>query len=196
MKNKIILKNITKKFDTEAVLDNFSCEIAENTAIMGPSGKGKTTLLRIISGLTESDSGTIKFSRNPTFSVVFQEDRLFSDFSAIENVSVVVSKKTPKKEAQTRASELLCELLISPEEQNKAVKDFSGGMKRRVAIARALAADHDILILDEPYKGLDEHTRAVCAEVIKKYSEDKLVLMVTHDKTEAEITGINKIISI
>ncbi len=196
MKNKIILKNITKKFDTEAVLDNFSCEIDENTAIMGPSGKGKTTLLRIISGLTESDSGTIKFSRNPTFSVVFQEDRLFSDFSAIENVSVVVSKKTPKKEVQTRASELLSQLLISPEEQNKAVKDFSGGMKRRVAIARALAADHDILILDEPYKGLDEHTRAVCAEVIKKYSEDKLVLMVTHDKTEAEITGINKIISV
>ncbi len=196
MKNKIILKNITKKFDTEAVLDNFSCEIDENTAIMGPSGKGKTTLLRIISGLTESDSGTIKFSGNPTFSVVFQEDRLFGDFSAIENVSLVLHREMPRKEARMRASELLCELLISPEEQNKAVKDFSGGMKRRVAIARALAADHDILILDEPYKGLDEHTRAVCAEVIKKYSADKLVLMVTHDKTEAEITGINKIISV
>ena len=196
MKNKIIIKNITKKFDTEVVLDNFSCEIDENTAIMGPSGKGKTTLLRIITGLTESDSGTVKFSENPTFSVVFQEDRLFSNFSAIENVSVVVDKKTPKKEVQMRASELLSQLLISPEEQNKAVKDFSGGMKRRVAIARALAAQHDILILDEPYKGLDEHTRAVCAEVIKKYSADKLVLMVTHDKTEAEITGINKIISV
>lgn len=194
MKNKIILKNITKKFDGEAVLDNFTCEISENTAIMGPSGKGKTTLVRIIAGLTLSDSGTVKFASNPTFSVVFQEDRLFSDFSAIENVSVVLDKKMPKKEAKKRASELLCELLISPEEQNKAVKDFSGGMKRRVAIARALAAEHDILILDEPYKGLDEHTRSVCAEVIKKYSADKLVLMVTHDKTEAEITGINKII--
>jgi ABC-type multidrug transport system ATPase subunit len=103
-------------------------------------------------------------------------------------------KEMPKKEARMRASELLSELLISPEEQNKAVKDFSGGMKRRVAVARALAARHDILILDEPYKGLDEKSRAVCAEVIKKYSEDKLVLMVTHDKTEAQLTGINKII--
>ena len=196
MKNKIILKNITKKFDGEAVLDNFSCEIDENTAIMGPSGKGKTTLLRIITGLTEPCSGTVKFSADPTFSIVFQEDRLFDGCSAIENVYLVMYREMPKKEAQIRASELLSELLISPEEQNKAVKDFSGGMKRRVAVARALAAQHDILILDEPYKGLDEHTRAVCAEVIKKYSADKLVLMVTHDKTEAEITGINKIISI
>ena len=69
-------------------------------------------------------------------------------------------------------------------------------MKRRVAVARALAAQHDILILDEPYKGLDEQSRAVCAEVIKKYSEDKLVLMVTHDKTEAQLTGTNKVILI
>ena len=196
MKNKITLKNITKKFDGVAVLDNFSCEISENTAIMGPSGKGKTTLVRIIAGLTEPCGGTVKFSEDPTFSIVFQEDRLFGGFSAIENVSLVLYREMPKNEAQIRASELLCELLISPEEQNKAVKDFSGGMKRRVAIARALAAQHDILILDEPYKGLDEHTRAVCAEVIKKYSEDKLVLMVTHDETEAEITGINKIILI
>ena len=196
MKNKIILKNITKKFDGEAVLDNFSCEIDENTAIMGPSGKGKTTLLRIIAGLTEPCGGTVKFSADPTFSIVFQEDRLFVGFSAIENVSLVMYKEMPKKEAQIRASELLSELLISPEEQNKAVKDFSGGMKRRVAVARALAARHDILILDEPYKGLDEKSRAVCAEVIKKYSEDKLVLMVTHDKTEAQLTGINKVILI
>ena len=196
MKNKIIIENITKKFDGMAVLDSFSCEIDENTAIMGPSGKGKTTLLRIIAGLTEPCSGTVGFSIIPTFSIVFQEDRLFSDFSAIENVSVVLNKKMPKKEAKARASELLSELLISPEEQNKAVKDFSGGMKRRVAIARALAAQHDILILDEPYKGLDEKSRAVCAEVIKKYSEDKLVLMVTHDKTEAQLTGTNKVILI
>ncbi|MBE6608530.1 MAG: ATP-binding cassette domain-containing protein [Ruminococcaceae bacterium] len=190
------LKNITKKFDGEAVLDDFSCEIGENTAIMGPSGKGKTTLVRIIAGLSSPCSGTVEFSSKPMFSVVFQEDRLFNDFSAIENVSLIFDKKTSKKEAKARASELLSELLISPEEQNKAVKDFSGGMKRRVALARALAAEHDILILDEPYKGLDEKSRAVCAEVIKKYSEDKLVLMVTHDKTEAQLTGTNNVILI
>jgi len=163
---------------------------------MGPSGKGKTTLVRIIAGLSSPCSGTVEFSSKPMFSVVFQEDRLFNDFSAIENVSLIFDKKTSKKEAKARASELLSELLISPEEQNKAVKDFSGGMKRRVALARALAAEHDILILDEPYKGLDEKSRAVCAEVIKKYSEDKLVLMVTHDKTEAQLTGTNNVILI
>ena len=196
MKNKITLKNITKKFDNDAVLDNFSCEIGENIAVMGPSGRGKTTLIRIIAGISEPDDGTVEFARKSTFSVVFQEDRLFNDFSAIENVSLVFDKKISKNEAQKRASELLCELLISPDEQSKAVKDFSGGMRRRVAIARALAAEHDVLILDEPYKGLDENTRAVCAEVIKKYSGNKLVIMVTHDKTEAEITGTNKIVLI
>ncbi len=194
MKNTISLKKITKKFGGEAVLNDFSCDIDKSTAIMGPSGKGKTTLIRIIAGLTLPDSGSVEFSARPKFSVVFQEDRLFNDFSATDNVSVVLDKKLSKAESRRIASELLFELLISPEDQNKAVKDFSGGMKRRVAIARALAAESDILILDEPYKGLDEHTRAVCAEVIKKYSADKLVLMVTHDKTEAEITGIEKII--
>ncbi|MBR3715628.1 MAG: ABC transporter ATP-binding protein [Clostridia bacterium] len=196
MKNNISLKKITKSFESDKVIDGFSCEIKENTAIMGPSGRGKTTLVRIISGLDTPDSGTVEFSSIPKFSVVFQEDRLFNDFSAIENVSVVLNRKMSKNESQSVATSLLEELLIAKDDHKKAVKDFSGGMKRRVAIARALAADHDILILDEPYKGLDEHTRAVCAEVIKKYSEDKLVIMVTHDKTEAQITGINKIISI
>ena len=194
MKNTISLKNITKKFDGEAVLNDFSCKIDTSTAIMGPSGKGKTTLIRIISGLSSPDSGSVEFSSKPKFSVVFQEDRLFSDFSAIDNVAVVLDKKLSKAESREKASKLLEELLISTDEQNKAVKAFSGGMKRRVAIARALAAEYDILVLDEPYKGLDEHTRVVCAEVIKKYSENKLVLMVTHDKTEAQITGIEKII--
>ncbi len=194
MKNKIILRNISVSFDGLGVLENFSAEISENTAIMGPSGKGKTTLVRAIMGLLVPDGGEIDFANKPKFSAVFQEDRLFEDFSAVKNVASVCGKNIDKKEAEQYASKLLGELLIAPEEQRKAVRDYSGGMRRRVAIARALAADHDILVLDEPYKGLDEHTRKVCAECIKRYSEDKLVILITHDKTEAELTGMNNTI--
>lgn len=194
MKNKIILRNISVSFDGLGVLENFSAEISENTAIMGPSGKGKTTLVRAIMGLLVPDGGEIDFANKPKFSAVFQEDRLFEDFSAVKNVASVCGKNIDKKEAEQYASKLLSELLIAPEEQRKAVRDYSGGMRRRVAIARALAADHDILVLDEPYKGLDEHTRKVCAECIKRYSEDKLVILITHDKTEAELTGMNNTI--
>ncbi len=196
MKNKISLKNISVSFDGLTVFKDFSVEISENTAIMGPSGKGKTTLVRALMGLLSPDGGEIDFANKPRFSAVFQEDRLFEAFSALENVAAVFEKNMPKKEAKRYASEILGELLIAPEEQGKAVRDFSGGMKRRVAIARALAADHDILVLDEPYKGLDEHTRAVCVECIKKYSEDKLIILITHDKIEAEMTGAENIILI
>lgn len=196
MKNKIVLKDISLSFENLVVFDSFCAEISENSAIMGASGRGKTSLIRLIMGLTKPGSGEIRFENKPKFSAVFQEDRLFDTFSAIENVTCVLGRGLPKKEAEMRAESLLSELLIERSEQKKAVRDYSGGMRRRVAIARALAAESDILILDEPYKGLDEKTRAVVAECIKKYSQDKLVILVTHDRAEAEITGIENIILI
>lgn len=196
MKNKIVLKDISLSFDDLVVFDSFSAEISENSAIMGASGRGKTSLVRLIAGLTNPCGGEIIFENKPKISAVFQEDRLFDSFSAIENVTCVLGGGLSKNEAQMKAESLLSELLIEPSEQKKAVRDYSGGMRRRVAIARALAAESDVLILDEPYKGLDEKTRAVVAECIKKYSQDKLVILVTHDKTEAEITGIENIILI
>ena len=101
MKNKIILRNISVSFDGLGVLENFSAEISENTAIMGPSGKGKTTLVRAIMGLLVPDGGEIDFANKPKFSAVFQEDRLFEDFSAVKNVASVCGKNIDKKEEQT-----------------------------------------------------------------------------------------------
>ncbi len=193
MKNKIILDNISLSFDALAVLDGLNLEICENSAIMGASGKGKTSLARVIMGLTAPDGGKVTFENKPRFSAVFQDDRLFEGFSAIENITAVCAKS---KESDLIAEQLLDELLIPRDEQKKAVRDYSGGMRRRVAIARALAAESNILILDEPFKGLDENTRAACAECIKKYSVDKLVILITHDKTECALMGINNIIQI
>ena len=191
----IKISGLSKSFDGLCVLDSFSADISENTAIMGASGSGKTTLARLICSLEEKDAGGIEFSFDPKISVVFQEDRLFESFSAIENVCAILGGAFDKKSRES-ASEILSGLLISNDDQNKKVCDFSGGMRRRVAIARALAFDSDLLILDEPFKGLDENTRLACAECIKEYSQGRLVLLITHDRSECEMLGIKKVIEI
>lgn len=188
---KITLNNICVSFE-KTVLENLNLEIAENTAIMGESGSGKTTLLRVISGLIKPDSGGIDFSEKPRISFVFQENRLFDEFSAVENIRAVL----PKEKKEEEISALLSSLGIEEEAHQKAVRDFSGGMKRRVAIARALLFKSNILFLDEPFKGLDEKTRERCAKVILEYSRDRLIVLVTHDKEEAELLGINNIIKL
>lgn len=193
MKNTVTLNSIKKSYDAHTILDGVSYVIDEDTAVMGPSGKGKTTLVRIIMGLERADSGDVFFREKPRFSAVFQEDRLFEGFSAVENITAIIGRG---KEKEQLARELLTNLLIDPSELSKPVRDFSGGMKRRVAIARALLADSNILILDESFKGLDEDTRAVVAQVIRKYAEGKLILLVTHDIHEAELLGMEKVISV
>ena len=85
---------------------------------------------------------------------------------------------------------------IDPSEHDKPVRDYSGGMRRRVAIARALAVESDILILDEPYKGLDADTREAVAAVIREKAADRLIILVTHDRYEAELTGIDTVITV
>ena len=193
MKNQITLVDVKKSYDAHTVLDGVSYVIDDDIAIMGVSGKGKTTLVRIIMGLERADSGEVSFREKPRFSAVFQEDRLFESFSATENITAIIGRG---KENEKRACSLLAELLIDPTEFSKPVRDFSGGMKRRVAIARALLADSNILVLDEAFKGLDEETRDRTAGVIRKYAEDKLILLVTHDTHEAELLGIEKVISV
>jgi NitT/TauT family transport system ATP-binding protein len=191
MKNTVTLDKVTKSYGGLRVLDGYSAAITENTALMGASGKGKTTLLRIIAGLERPDSGEVKFSEKPKLSFVFQEDRLFEDFSAVENITAIIGKGA---ENERKAAEMLLSLLIDTDEHSGAVRDFSGGMKRRVAIARALLAEHDVLLLDEPFKGLDEDTRDITARVIREHSREKLTLLVTHDTREAELLGIGNVI--
>ena len=189
MKNKIFIKDLSVSFTDKTVFENYSVEIGENTAIMGPSGSGKTTLLSAIMGLLEF-GGEITFEKTPKFSAVFQDNRLFEDFSALDNLLAVAPKE------RERAKNLLLKLLISEEEAEKPVSQFSGGMKRRVALARALLFGGNVLVLDEVFSGLDEETKKVCAEVIKTEAKDSLILLITHDANEAGLLGIEKIINI
>ena len=181
----MILKNIHKSFGDKSVLNNLSVEFknGSRTCIMGASGSGKTTLLNIILGLIKPDSGEIIDAPNQ-ISAVFQEDRLCEPYSAVKNVFAVTGKDV----AEDKIVALLRELGLEGSEY-LSVSTLSGGMRRRVALARALLARGDVLILDEPFKGLDEETRANVIDVINRYTKGKTLIVSTHDIRDASDLG-------
>ncbi len=181
--SQILLKNISKSFDDKQVLLNFNASFSygSRTCIMAPSGEGKTTLLNLILGLLKPDKGEIIGVPNQ-ITAVFQEDRLCQSFTAVGNIMAVTGKKKSLSEIQKCLEELGLK-----DSMNKKVSLLSGGMKRRVAIARALMAESQMIIFDEPFKGLDEATHAQTAEVILKYTQGKTLIISTHDPNDAQL---------
>lgn len=177
----ICIKNLTVSYGGAPVLQDCSLRVPRGgrVALMGPSGCGKTTLINAIAGLIRPDSGQIEVGG--AVSYVFQEPALFPWLTALENVNVVLSdsrETLPQAEEWLRAVEL-------SDSGDKYPHELSGGQKQRVAICRALAFGGDILLLDEPLKGLDMALRDKVAALILRESEGKTLLLVTHDEAEA-----------
>ena len=170
--------NVQKSFGGKKVLSGFSATVEEGkiTALMGESGKGKTTLLRIIAGLEKADGGSI-LKEGARVAFLFQEDRLCESLSAYDNIRLVC----PAKDQEIK--DMLEKMGLS-EDIHKKVSTFSGGMKRRVAIARALLYDAPLVLLDEPFGGLDEHTKEKVAAVVREALCGKTALVVTHDSED------------
>ena len=151
--------------------------------LMGPSGCGKTTLLHILAGLLKPCGGTVSdFPKS--ISIMFQEDRLLSWLNAYENVALVRSGNPSWKGQEDIASQLLKALDIDPAMD---IGSMSGGMKRRVALARALAFESEALLLDEPFKGMDEDLMQRAADLIG--SQGKITVVSTHSEAEARALG-------
>ena len=182
----IQLINITKRFDENEVLAGFSLTIEdrEHIAIMGKSGCGKTTLLRIIANLEQPDKGVREGYRFSDVAVVFQEPRLFSHLTVLENV-MIVSKKS-YQEAHKEALDILKKVGLEDACSLYPI-ELSGGMAQRVSIARAMMTESPILILDEPFSALDESTRSVIIGVVREYCLDKTLVLVTHNKADADL---------
>ena len=186
----IRLKNICKSYGGKQVLNNVNLTLAPGqiTCMMGASGIGKTTLVGILAGTVKADSGEI-LGLEPDggkVSLVFQEDRLLEWETALANVLFVVN---PAHKYVEQAKRLLVQAGLS-DSINKKVPELSGGMKRRVCICRALIADYDLLILDEPFKGLDSETKPVIMRMVKEHlREGTCVLCVTHDAAEVGFLG-------
>lgn len=177
----IKIQNLSKSFGDKAILKNFSYDFKKSgvVSIKGASGCGKTTLLRIISGLEKADSGSVLV--NGRLAYMFQEDRLLRFLTAIENVTCVMEGNASEK--KEKAEKLLSAVGLSGD-INTPVTELSGGMKRRVAFARALAFEPDILLLDEPFNGLDNKTRAILTALVSKFAQNHLVVLVTHDNDD------------
>ena len=178
----IVIDGLNIAYGDAAVLKDCSLQVKSGSriALMGPSGCGKTTLINAIAGLIAPDSGTIQV--NGKVSYVFQEPALFPWLTAAENVNVVLSDKP---ETLPQARKWLEEAGLS-DSLDKYPHQLSGGQKQRVAICRALAFGGEILLLDEPLKGLDPATRDRVAQLILRESRDKTLLLVTHDQWEAQ----------
>ncbi len=181
----IEVKNIQKSFDGKTVLENLSFSVPKNgvLAIVGESGIGKTTLLRIIAGLEDADSGTIEIKETKT-AYKFQEPRLFPWLTALENISEVIEEANRAEIAASylEAVGLSHAAALYPDQ-------LSGGMAQRVALARALAYNADLLLLDEPFSAVDETTKTALLSLVKQYGKEHAVILVTHDADEINALG-------
>ena len=176
------LRGLSVRFGDKSVLDRLSLTLPEQgiLCLSGPSGCGKTTLLRVICGLETPEAGEVLGAGR--CGVVFQEDRLLPWLSVLKNVTV------PTRVSPETAQKYLAAVgLLS--EKDSLPGSLSGGMRRRVAIARALAAPSDVLLLDEPFQGLDSAVRGGIYPLIREAAAEKPVVLVTHHLEEAQALG-------
>lgn len=172
---------LCKSYGGVPVLKNvaFTADVGV-TCVMAPSGAGKTTLLRILLGLEAPDKGSVSLPGNCRRAAVFQEDRLLEHLDALGNLRFVLGGCFE----EARAIALLTALGLD-DVGRKPVREYSGGMKRRLALARALLVPSEVLILDEPFTGLDAENREKAMACIRQQAEKKIVLLVTHDPSDA-----------
>ena len=176
----IVVRDLCKSYGGRLVLDHVTFTAGPGvTWLRDPSGTGKTTLLRILLGLEQADSGTVSGLEGKHLAAVFQEDRLLEHLDAQGNLRFVLGPAYDEASALS----LLAELGLAGAE-GTALRAYSGGMKRRLALARALLAPSDALVLDEPFAGLDSENRCRCLEAIRRRTAGKPVLLVTHDGGE------------
>ena len=187
----IVMHKLCKSFGEKAVLRDV-CGILESgriTGLMAPSGAGKTTLLRILMGLEQLDDGYIEGLNGLRLSAVFQEDRLCDQLDSVSNLRLVTPSLSRAEARKALETVGLADCIGQP------TRELSGGQRRRVAILRGLLADYDLLILDEPFKGLDRETKQLVMEDTRRRCMGKTVLFVTHDPAEMDALGVAKLLT-
>lgn len=198
----IKLENVIKSYTNGIKIINnlnFTINTGEFITLVGKSGCGKTTMLKLINGLIKPDAGNIFIKGKEindwniielrrSIGYVIQQIGLFPHLNIEDNISFVLNiKKVPKKEMKSRAKELIQLVGINEEYLKKYPRELSGGQKQRVGVARALASNPDIILMDEPFGAVDEITRKTLQEEILKLQDSlkKTIVFVTHDIDEA-----------
>lgn len=182
------MKNVSFSYGDKQILKDFNLSVKDGECIclLGPSGCGKTTVLRLISGILSPQTGTIE-TFGGKISIVFQEDRLLPWETASENISLPLLSKD-----KSIAKKMLDNVNLT-DSGELFPHEMSGGMCRRVAIARALAFGGDILLLDEPFNGIDEENKRSLAKLILELFNDKTIVLITHIAEDAKLLGASTI---
>ncbi|MDX9811060.1 MAG: ABC transporter ATP-binding protein [Bacteroidales bacterium] len=190
------IKNLYKKFGDVSLFSDFSIPFTEGTitCILGPSGCGKTTLLNIIGDIIAPDSGELTGFRNRSVSYIFQDPRLLPWKTVRENIEFVLGNDMPAEE-RGKISGQLIKLMELDNFADYYPSRLSGGMRQRVSIARAFAFPSEIILMDEPLKGLDVKLKLNLIRIFSRMwqTDKRTVIFVTHDVDEALLLG-NEII--
>ena len=198
MENYLEIKNIYKSFGSQKVLRGISLNVGEGefVSILGASGSGKTTILRIIAGLEQPDSGTVTLAgRDITnlppekrqIGMIFQNYALFEHMTVEENIGYSLKlRRVPKKEIHNRVNSML-ETVGLPGINDRMPDMLSGGQRQRVAVARSLIAQPGVLLLDEPLSALDAALRRRMRGELRELQQSlgMTFVLITHDEEEA-----------
>ncbi len=186
------LKNISKRYGPVTLFDDFSIDFEEGkiTCILGPSGCGKTTLLNIIGGIVRPDSGTINGFADQRISYIFQDPRLLPWKSVSQNIEFVLRHDLSAAERKNKADRFI-RLVELEDFADYYPAKLSGGMRQRVSIARAFAFPSEVILMDEPLKGLDIKLKLNLIRTFSKIweSDKRTVIFVTHDVEESLLLG-------
>ncbi len=185
----ISIRNIQKAFGAKQVLTGVDYVLEDGGiyCLMGPSGMGKTTLLRILMDLENPDRGDVEGLGRNDIAVMFQENRLLEWMDAVDNIAVMRNGIRDKK--------LKCEIeenlksILPADCLHQPVAQLSGGMKRRVALARAMSYPSKLIILDEPFTGLDRSTKLEVIDYILRMRQNRILLVATHGAEDAAMLG-------
>jgi ABC-type nitrate/sulfonate/bicarbonate transport system ATPase subunit/ABC-type nitrate/sulfonate/bicarbonate transport system permease component len=194
----IIVQNINKNFNSNNVFDNYSTQFDSHKVycIKGASGKGKTTLLRLLSGLEKPDSGEIKVPDSLRIAYSFQDVRLLPWLTTTENIVFALHQKHLNKHEVSNLVAFLLEKMELTEHANKYPHELSGGQQQRIGLARALSTTSDVLLLDEPLNGLDNALKIRIIDFISEWisTSQPLVIWATHEKVELKEISVNEVI--
>lgn len=174
------LDHVSIRRGQNQVLSDYSLTLPKQGVIclLGPSGKGKTTALHLLCRLLTPDAGQVIAPPHGRLGVVFQEDRLLPWLDALENIRLI---------PDAQGGEALLDALEMIPYAKQRTGRMSGGQRRRVALARALSAPSDLLLLDEPFKGLDDALHQKACELVRQQAANKPCLVVTHDPADAKL---------
>ena len=182
MSHVLEFSDVSLRYGDHQVLEHFNLclDKGQTVVVMGASGSGKTSVLRLAAGLTSPTSGKVINAAKQT-AVQFQEPRLLPQMTALENVNFVLSGK---KDTLDTAQKWLSLVELSDAAHLKP-SELSGGMAQRVALARALAHGGDLYLLDEPFRGMDEGLKIRMMDLVKRHTAGASLLLITHDGTVA-----------